>query len=152
MKTIYVGQKEFGSKVDITDPCYDKNVKCRINDIEIKPGLYNCYVNLYSDKETNGWGERVASLEIIHLGLTATSFKLIGSIGVDAGLAGIFQNKPDYTDEEWYDFCKRINVGKYWIINEGFFSSTGYGDGYYPVFAGGLNGEIIGLKINYMEH
>ena len=151
MKTIHVGQKEFGPKVDITDPCYDKDVWCRINDVEIKPGLYNCYVNLYSDKETGGWGERVASLEIIHLGLTATSFKEIGNVGVDAGLAGIFQNKPDYTDEEWYDFCERINVGKYWIINEGFFSSTGYGDGYYPVSAAYLNGEIIGLKINYMK-
>lgn len=74
----------------------------------------------------------------------------IGSIGVDAGLAGFFMNKPDYTDDEWSDFCDYIRNGDAWIKNEGFFSSSGNGDGCYPVYAYKQNGEITALEIRFV--
>lgn len=52
----------------------------------------------------------------------------IGSIGVDAGLAGFFHNKPDYSDEAWSKFCDRIRHGDAWLTEDGFYSSSGYGD------------------------
>ena len=52
--------------------------------------------------------------------------KKIGDIGVDAGLAGFFHNKPDYTDDEWAAFCDRVRHGDAWLIKEGFYSSSGY--------------------------
>ena len=60
--------------------------------------------------------------------------ELIGSIGVDAGLAGFFHDKPDYTDEQWSVFCSTIACGEAWVKEEGFFSSSGIGDGEYDVY------------------
>ena len=60
--------------------------------------------------------------------------KEIGSIGVDAGLAGFFHNKPDYTDDEWAAFCDRVSHGDAWLIKDGFYSTSGYGDGCYGVY------------------
>lgn len=35
----YVGKIMLGDKVDITDPCYDKSVWCRMT-VDCKPGEY----------------------------------------------------------------------------------------------------------------
>ena len=76
--------------------------------------------------------------------------KQIGSIGVDAGLAGFFNNKPDYNDAQWHAFCEQILNGNAWITEDGFFTSSGYGDGSYPVKAFKLNGKIIALEIQFI--
>lgn len=66
----------------------------------------------------------------------------IGYIAVDAGLAGFFCDKPDYSDAEWGTFCDKLtrqdsdgghHVYDFPDIN-GFFSSSGYGDGCYDVY------------------
>lgn len=70
--------------------------------------------------------------------------ELIGNIGVDAGMAGFFRDKPDYTDEEWYQFCSQFDHRKrytgldYGVVSEsgyGVVSESGYGDGGYDVYA-----------------
>ena len=76
--------------------------------------------------------------------------KEIGSIGVDAGLAGFFHNKPDYDDDAWSAFCDRIRHGDAWITGDGFYSSSGYGDGGYGVYAQEHNGEIVALEIRFI--
>lgn len=63
-------------------------------------------------------------------------WELIGDIGVDAGMAGFFRDKPDYTDEEWYQFCSRFDHRKcYTGLDYGVASESGYGDGSYDVYA-----------------
>lgn len=42
MRRKVIGQKEFPSHVDITDPCYKRDVWCRMNDVPIREGLYTC--------------------------------------------------------------------------------------------------------------
>lgn len=76
--------------------------------------------------------------------------KEIGSIGVDAGLAGFFHSKPDYDYEAWNAFCDRIRHGDAWITEDGFYSSSGYGDGGYGVYAQEQNGEIVALEIRFI--
>lgn len=76
--------------------------------------------------------------------------KEIGSIGVDAGLAGFFHNKPDYTDDEWTAFCDRVRHGDAWLIKDGFYSSSGYGDGCYGVYAYEQGGEITAIEIRFL--
>jgi len=76
--------------------------------------------------------------------------KEIGSIGVDAGLAGFFHNKPDYDDAAWKGFCDRIRNGDAWMTEDGFYSSSGYGDGCYKVYAAEQNGEVVGLEIRFV--
>ena len=74
----------------------------------------------------------------------------IGSIGVDAGLAGFFHNKPDYSDEEWGRFCDRVRNGDAWLIEDGFYSSSGYGDGCYGVYAYKQDGAITALELRFL--
>ena len=86
-------------EIDITDPCYDKDVWCRTRK-PITPGEYNCYVGIGSNKN---WGARVYMLILLAADVDLDSkgdVENVGTIGVDAGMAGFFENKPDYSDEE----------------------------------------------------
>lgn len=153
MERVNVGNKAFGKKIDITDPCYDHDTWCRINDLEIEAGLYRCYVIIADDSETNGWGERVAEIGIELVGTTPYKYERIGSIGVDAGMAGFFENKPDYKDEEWHMFCDCLDYkhNKYWLWHVGFFSDSGYGDGSYEVkVSRNSHGKVIAVKIVFI--
>ena len=164
--------------VDITDPCYDKDTRCRINNIKVKLGTYRCRYWMGAEleekdieetkslaKEFNRDEEEMLEMErrdiqgrcfVIEIQLKGRAFQLnspqweeIGRIGVDAGLAGFFWNKPDFTDEKWSAFCDSLDFDKsVWLREEmGFFCSSGYGDGYYSVYAIKEKGEIIALKI-----
>lgn len=144
MKRKLIGRKHFGGLIDITDPCYDRDVWCRSTAI-VKDGLYDCIV----------WETDSSQVGIIGIYLNGNmpaqrDMKPITTIGVDAGLAGFFINKPDYDDEEWKIFCNRLQDGDAWIIDEGFFSTSGDGDGLYDVFANKQKGEIAALEIRFM--
>ena len=69
---------------------------------------------------------------------------------MDAGLAGFFYNKPDYDDDAWQEFCNRIRNGDVWMTEDGFYSSSGYGDGCYGVYAEVQNEEIVALEIRFL--
>ena len=77
-----------GGKIDITDPCYDNDVWCRINNVNVKPGKYNCYVN----KDNSYRHQMIQEIRIVRQGSSkfANNWKIHGWIGVDAGLAGFF--------------------------------------------------------------
>lgn len=144
--------------ISATDPCYDKDVWCKIDDVKIKPGAYMCAT--YIDLET----ERVSILQIKRKGSVRVpgddaEWVLCGEIGVDAGIAGFFENKPDYSDDEWDAFCDYINNEQSaWISQSdnfgrcnGFFSSSGYGDGMYDVYGiKNAKGEFVCLEIRFV--
>ena len=152
-----VGEKTFPDTIDITDPCYDRDVWCRVNGVKIVPGNYTCIAWIYNDTfEWNGKMQNVryvGSCGIYLNGIIPSQkdYEEIGEIGVDAGLAGFFIDKPDYTDSEWHDFCDRIKKGNAWIFDEGFFTSSGHGDGGYPVYAAkDKEGNIVSLEIRFI--
>ena len=150
-----VGIHKFGGKVDITDPCYDRDVWCRINDVEIVPGEYECYADIWDNSQTSGWGDRVARIGIRLVGSNETEFEQIGTIGVDAGMAGIFEGKPDYGDDAWSDFCDSLGFSRnemVWTKDIGFFSNSGFGDGEYPVFAAyDKSDNVVALEICFIS-
>ena len=157
MTAEHVGEKEFPRCIDITDPCYNKDVWCRMNNVEIKPGTYRC-VAWMSDE--GDWGMRCMTAGIYHASvdkpvnsiINRQNEELIGEIGVDTGLAGFFADKPDYDDGEWADFCNNVRNGNAWILDEGFCTSSGYGDGGYDVYAARNDeGEIIALEIRFYD-
>ncbi len=134
------GKLKFTSnKLDVTDPCYDKDVWCRMT-VDIIPGVYNYEVITYDGRC------RYLSIKREGSGLVRRGL-VIGEIGVDAGLAGFFENKPDYNDDTWdkicdylydeYDGGPRIaatnNDNKRLFGCECVFCSSGYGDGSYEV-------------------
>lgn len=148
MKEIICGKKTFPNKIDITDPCYTRNVWCRINEVPITAGEYECYVKEKSNKETGGWGKRVAKIGIRKE--KADNYTKIGYIGVDAGLAGFFFDKPDYTDDQWDELCNMVCNGNAWMVDCGFFSESGYGDGSYNVYVGHKDGEVVEVFIDFI--
>lgn len=149
MMTVHYGSIDLPDKIDITDPCYNKDVWCRINNFPITAGIYACYIDVANDEETCGWGERVARIGIRKD--RATHFEEKGTIGVDAGLAGFFVNKPDYNDKEWNEFVNMTCTGKAWKTDNGFFSESGYGDGAYRVYAGYKDGEVVEVYIDFIN-
>ena len=128
-----VGTLTLNKTVDITDPCYDRSVWCRMTE-PCMPGEYTGYVDIFDEGE---WGERVASISIYKddKAVPLSQMHYIGEIGVDAGLAGFFNNKRNFNDEEWTQFCSEIEEGNAWCLYDGIFSSSGYGDGGYSVYA-----------------
>lgn len=147
-ETKFVGELKVGEQIDITDPCYDKDVWCRMK-YDMVPGNYMCYV---STKDCDVWGTRVSRIGICLDGKTPARLKEIGEIGVDAGMAGFFNNKPDYSDDEWREFCEGLGNEDFWIREDCFFSDSGYGDGMYPVYAKfAPNSEkAVALEIRFM--
>lgn len=149
-----VGYRDFKGRVDITDPCYNRDVWCRMNSVEIAKGRYLCAV-WKNDKPTDSFDRgRIFTIGIYLDGKVPEheTMEKIGQIGVDAGLAGFFYDKPDFTDKEWGDFCDRIGCGHVFIETDSFFSSSGYGDGMYPVYAAKNEaGEIVSLEIRFID-
>ena len=150
-----IGTKKFAGIVDITDPCYNKDVWCRMQ-AEVVPGEYTC--TIWTGKEKINNGEETYTIKTVGIigiylgGVVPVQEKMeeIGSIGVDAGLAGFFMNKPDYTHEQWIELCNSTYGGDAWIRPEGFFSVSGHGDGGYPVYAyKDKDGSITALEIRF---
>lgn len=144
MRKKTIGKLSFGPTVDITDPCYDRDVWCRMNKVSIKQGSYTCVV--WSEDE------RVGIIGIYLDGKIPkqSAMKTIGEIGVDAGLAGFFFDKPDYDNAAWNNFCENLRNENVWVTEDGFFSSSGYGDGCYPVYSKQSKGENVALEIRFM--
>lgn len=156
MKKSKIGTKHFDGVIDITDPCYNKDVWCRMDNVHIKSGEYDCIIwDQENEYELNGKKNTYNIVGIIGIYLDGIvplqdSMKRIGFVGVDAGLAGFFQNKPDFTDEQWADFCNQTRKGEAWITDLGFFSFSGGGDGEYDVFAYKVNEDIVALEIRFV--
>lgn len=159
-KFIKIGSWDIVSDViDITDPSYDRNVWCRKSK-PITPGTYNCYVGIEETK----FGEIVRELLLLSAQEERQSLSLkterIGTICVDAGLAGFFEGKPDYDDESWENLGNYLlepaNGAQrhYWLEDamsptkcKCFFSFSGDGDGSYGIYAISKDGKLVGYKL-----
>lgn len=94
-------------------------------------------------------------------------WRKVGSFGVDAGLVWIGdpcyilhteKEPPKSIGENWSDFCNRLgndyptkksfgfNMGHEGL---GMCLSTGWGDGFYPVYARILNGRVMQIFIDF---
>ena len=76
----------------------------------------------------------------------------IGEIGVDAGMAGFFENKPDFDDEEWELFCEKLRDKDCAILPYGVVCRSGFGDGRYPVYGDfAEDGTFDTLSIEFID-
>lgn len=177
-----VGTIVLGKSVDVTDPCYDADTWCRATIKKVEPGTYGCYFSRNEREkrvsccrivlESGEFAEETAArVEAGRSWRNVSDF-----IGVDAGIAGFFSNKPDFNDNEWdnlhNDMCSgRIAVGTrisekafpdaflaskengtaFSNGSDGFWTSSGWGDGTYPVYAMRNNKRhVVALEIRFM--
>ena len=161
----YLGDIHLSEKTDITDSCYNKDVWCRTT-VNARPGVYKCFAT--NDDESRS----IAEIAVLHdsyrknfLTNNKDLWTYIEDIGVDSGLAGFFQNKKDYSNAEWKEFCARVDEEEksehillpdahVWNEIGGgncFFSTSGYGDGGYPVYGiKNADGSYVALKIVFI--
>ena len=150
-----------GDTVSATDPCYDAGGG---SEIHVPVGRYNTF---YEKVDEGDWGIRVSRCAIAQEGCDTWDVEnahrvRTSSVGVDAGLCGFFVNKPDYDDAAWDEFCDMLtrmdkkyekDTGhKYrnvYHTDEGFFTSSGYGDGEYNVYMLDMDGKV-GVEIVFI--
>ena len=134
--------------IDITDPCYDEDVWCRINNFPISAGVDECYTVVADDSETDGFGKRISKIGIRRTDHKARSYSRVGMIGVDSGMAGFFNCDNRKVFEEILE--EHGSVRDVYLKENAFFSSSGYGDGSYDVYAGYENGNIVETYIEFI--
>lgn len=150
-------------EIDVTDPCYDKSVWCRTTK-PIVPGEYNCYAGKGYSKT---WGKRIYVLILLSKDVNFNGrdydVSSVGTVGVDSGMAGFFENKPDYSDVDWGKICGFVFEGfgterqkKFRVVDEnspmkckGFFSESGIGDGVYDLFSIKKHDKLVGYKLMF---
>ena len=98
--------------------------------------------------------------------------KLIGEIGVDAGLCWIGdpcyifgEKRPKEIGKDWDDFCEQLKAKGMWGDQQtaqfnydlghaglGILTSTGYGDGGYPVYATfNEDGRVAKIEVEFIN-
>ena len=161
---IFVGQLNLDADVRISDPCYEPDCWCSCTVHGFRPGIYNAYV--VEDPEEGRVAELVICLEEAD---TSTKSRMDwiendASVAVDSGQAGFFNEKffstvgkGDYDDpDSFYGECCGITLADepYGVLgNElGVVSSSGYGDGVYPLYVVlDSNGKVIAAKIVFID-
>ena len=139
-----------------SDPCYDLPSMGNLIVSGVKNGEWDVMVENVENEE---WGYRISSVTIKHVDIPFLPFNFnepIGECGVDSGQFGFFDkgfyrndNKAeelikhdfgsDYDRKDgdaWYRACCHLTLGaeSYGVMENGCVSSSGFGDGVYPVF------------------
>ena len=172
--------------VDITDPCYNKDTWCALFGYRVKPGKYRCYVNIGNfpskvkydndDVEVKIYGKapnytytlqdrRIIDLIIEHESIQSQSlsrtslgdWELVSDqIGVDAGMCGFYNHKPNFdAEEDWDNFWQNLKdyprlKGRTCDIKPyGITVSSGFGDGTYGVYKVVENGSTVALRLKF---
>lgn len=163
-----------GTKIRVSDPCYEPGTWCAGEINNIKPGKWEAAV-VRSDE--GPWGIRNAVLIARHTDGGPAFFSeavpdrtwglLTIDVGVDSGQAGIYdaahyqddtvcagqKTEPNY-GSPWYNVncdCTMSGIGA-GVIPYGVVSSSGYGDGSYAAYCHyGADRHIDGVCIVFIE-
>lgn len=144
----YLGSFPSEGKLDVCDPCYLRKTSrmpsaafSLSHPVEAAAGTWHAFVR-------NGRGDgavRTAELTVIHeRGFDTAATEPITSIGVDGGLAGVFDRVCPAVDPS--ELCIEGLVH-----GLGAYAHSGHGDGMYPVFAGRHQGQIVKLRIAFLD-
>lgn len=168
-----MSQIKLGSEVRVSDPCYGDDVWCKTTLSNVLPGNYGVIVE---NSDEGSWGVRNSSIIVTHEDYTNKRivYEEYGGIGVDSGQAGIFcessyrndevakdivtpesdfEINPTEPGDQWYNkMCRMTLTGDGWGTYEsGVVSSSGYGDGSYPLTVAKNNdGKIVSIAITFI--
>lgn len=156
---------KLGSKVLVSDPCYEYPTWCTGTVENVKPGNYNTSVIYWKDTDRffNG---RVAELLAVHESYDVEDLDweiTKADIGVDSGQCGIFdfeQVKDIIGHGEWDEkdkfyaqacACTEDGAKQYQEMNNyGVVSRSGIGDGSYDLYVAYHKDEVIAIKVVFL--
>lgn len=172
MNTIQLSQQVF-----VSDPCYTVGTWCQLLLKNVLPGTYHCNVNQDNIYSRNATLE-ITHQDYTRGKASNLPYDFVTDIGVDSGQAGIFSAssyrndqyevpvipgdqwtlgnliQKDEPGEHWYDkMCGyTCNTEEGWAAYDaGVVCSSGFGDGYYPVYAAkNADQQVISLIIEFM--
>ena len=169
----YMSTFNLGSKVMVSDPCYEVGTWCQKTLDGVLPGEYDSHVII---DNFGSWGKRVSQLIAHHKNHRLIDLKwedVDATIGVDSGQAGIFNfetyrkddidihNVPkafgdDWDKEDgevWYNrICSlTLNEDGWGAYQNGVVSSSGFGDGSYTLQVAKVDETIVGFKIIFID-
>lgn len=156
-----VGVIELGEIAFLSDPCYG-TMSMYNSTIQTIPGKYNVYVTI-SESNSRFYMGRITSIMAVHQDYYP-KFKTMPKndreslfCAVDSGTCGIFDkdyfkkfHTEDDVDDEWYDKFV-INMDSFINTeNKGAISSSGWGDGCYPVYAEYVGDKAFAIRIKFL--
>ena len=159
-------------KIIVSDPCYDTTDRGGLNKIiKVKNGIWAAFLN-------NSTCGAIGELIVHHIDIKWEEIwdldikEDYSSACVDSGQLGIFdlQHFKDDNDvqnnklsshisvtdkgDKWYSMCcektcnTKLHAG---IIPNGVVSSSGYGDGIYPISIGKKDGKVVYIKVQFIS-
>jgi len=170
-----MNQITLSENVMVSDPCYTPDTWCQTKLDNVLPGLYNVEVERHD--EGTGWGVRVSSITVIHKDYTDTDdWEQHSECGVDSGQCGVFCMTSYRNDEMsvgittptldnpfvlpyndkggdmWYEKMCHFTLHKdqWGLYDTGVVSSSGIGDGQYPLDVMMDGDKIVGMRITYL--
>jgi len=172
-----MNQITLSENVMVSDPCYTPDTWCQTKLTNVLPGRYNVEVE---KSDQGDWGTRVSGITILHESITDDGISLEwedhSECGVDSGQCGIFCmtsyrndemsesittpdvnfNLGDYRKddggEKWYEKMCRFTLSEdqFGLYDTGVVSSSGIGDGLYPLEVMMDKEKIVGMRITYL--
>ena len=170
-----MNQITLSENVMVSDPCYTPDTWCQTKLNNVLPGKYNVEVDKHD--EGTGWGIRVSSITVIHEDYTDTDdWEQHSECGVDSGQCGIFCMTSYRNDEMsvgittptldnpfvlpyndkggdmWYEKMCHFTLHKdqWGLYDTGVVSSSGIGDGMYPLDVMMDGDKIVGMRLEYL--
>ena len=169
-----MNQITLSENVMVSDPCYSPDTWCQTKLNNVLPGKYNVEVD---KSDLDGWGTRVSSITVIHEDYEDTDdWEQHSECGVDSGQCGIFCMTSYRNDEMsvgittppldnpfvlpyndkggdmWYEKMCQFTLGKeqFGLYDTGVVSSSGIGDGLYPMDVMMDGDKIVGIRLEYL--
>ena len=144
-----------GPRLRVSDPC--QREACHHLTFPVNPGVWHAFIDLVD--EGHPWGQRVTHLTLVRAGedLTAPIIEEVGLLWVDAGVLGFYDDaRLPEIDPDTYDkvICSTENCRKhaFTIDDRAVFSSTGLGDGVYPLFVRrDADGAVVAATVRYFD-
>lgn len=169
-----MNQITLSENVMVSDPCYTPDTWCQTKLDNVLPGLYN--VEVVRHDEGTGWGVRVSSITVIHEDYVDDGdWEQHSECGVDSGQCGVFCMTSYRNDEmsvgittptldnpfvipfreegdKWYGkICHFTLCEPQWgLYDTGVVSSSGIGDGQYPLDVMMDGDKIVGMRLEYL--
>jgi hypothetical protein len=163
-----------GAKVYVTDPCYSDPTWCQLKFDNVLPGKWVTWMIYDELQGTN----RNAELHLIHedhLKNNNLVYDWFGDFGVDSGQAGVFDAASyrddaaaeamqtpqldfvlpirDQDGDRWYETICKFTLGDdgWGSYDSGVVSSSGWGDGMYPVYGAEVDEKIVALHLVFID-